>query len=422
MYEKTTLKNRLTVATHYMPSRVSASLGIWIRAGSRYEKPGTCGISHFFEHLLFKGTKRRNCEEIKQSIEGIGGALNAFTAEELTCYLSKVPRKFIGLALDVLGDMVLNASLAPKDIEMERRVILEEIRMYKDLPGHFVLELLTKLLWPDQPLGMNIAGETESIRAINRKHLLSYKEKFYQPDNFVIIACGNLKHKQVLDECQKFIPLLKKIKKNKFLPVRQGQKKPQISFKAKGTEQTHLALGLHGLPRNHPERFSLGLLHIILGANMSSRLFHKVREERGLAYEIGTSLKFFQDSGAFIVHAGVDNARLPEALEVILQELQEIKQNKVEKEELNRAKEYYIGQLMLALEDTTSHMLWMGEKFVSLNRFFRPEEIIRQVKAVEAGDVERIANRILQSPNLNLALVGPLKDKDKKRIKKGLTL
>ena len=421
MYEKTTLKNKLTVATHYMPSRVSVSVGIWIKAGSRYEQPKISGISHFLEHLLFKGTKRRTCEEIKQSIEGIGGSLNGFTAEEITCYLAKVPARFIGSALDVLGDMVLNGRLASNDIEMERRVILEEIRMYKDLPAHSAMELLTKLLWPKQPLGMNISGQTESIGAINRSQLLAYKEKFYQPANIVVAACGNLKHKQVLKECQRFISSLEQTERIKCTPAGQQQLCLQLKLQDKDIEQMHLALGMHALPRNHPGRFTLGLLHIILGANMSSRLFREVREERGLAYEIGTSLKFFQDTGAFIVHAGIDNRRAPEALEVILEQLAEIKKNKVKKEELKRAKEYYIGQLILALEDTSDHMLWLGEKVVSLNKFLRPEEIIRRVKKINADDLRKLANKIFQNRNLNLALVGPLKDKDKKRIKKGLS-
>jgi predicted Zn-dependent peptidase len=205
------------------------------------------------------------------------------------------------------------------------------------------------------------------------------------------------------------------------VPASLEQRAPQLKLQLKNTEQTHLALGVHGLPKNHPGRFTLSLLHIILGANMSSRLFREVREERGLAYEIGTSLKFFQDSGAFIVHAGIDNRRVSEALEIILRQLKEIKDKEVNAEELNRAKEYYIGQLMLALEDTADYMLWLGENFISLNRFLYAAEVIQRVKKVKADDLKRLANKILQNRNLNLALIGPLKDKDKKRIKTRLS-
>jgi len=422
MYKKTTLNNGLTVASYHMPERCSVSLGIWIKAGARYEQAGISGISHFLEHLLFKGTKRRSCEELKQAIEGIGGSLNGFTTPEITCYLAKVPAKYLGPGMDVLADMVSNANLAAKDIEMERRVILEEIRMYKDLPAHFVLDLLDKLLWPGQPLGMNVAGEAATVKAINRKQLLDYKARFYQPDNIVVVACGDLRHSRLLQECRRHIPSLARPKKKReFLPARRKQAGPQLNCRTKDCEQTHLALGLHALPRNHPGRYCLGLLHIILGANMSSRLFREVRERRGLAYEIGTSLKFFQDTGAFVVHAGIDNRRMVEALEVILQELRKIKKNRVPEEELQRAKEYYIGQLMLALESTCDHMLWLGENFCSLNRFVHPEEIIRRVKEISNEDLRGLANEILQNHKLNLAVIGPLKDKTQKRIAERLT-
>jgi predicted Zn-dependent peptidase len=431
MYKKTTLNNGLTVVTHRMSGRVSVSLGIWVKVGARYEQKGINGISHFLEHLLFKGTQKRTCEQIKQSIEGIGGALNAFTGKELTCYLAKVPSKYLDIALDVLGDMVLNAILVPPDIEKERKVILEEIRMYKDLPGQFVMELLAKLLWPKQPLGRSIAGETKSVEKITRSQLLNYRKNFYQLDNVVVVACGDVKHQQVLEQCKRYLSssgyqrrhksLSGRQSMRKFLPAWQKQLAPQLNLLIKDTEQTHLSLGLHGLSKKDPERFIFELLHIILGANMSSRLFREVREERGLAYEIGTILKFFQDTGAFVVHAGIDNCRVLEALEVIMQQLAEIKKTKVKADELQRAKEYYIGQLMLALEDTSDHMLWLGENFISLNRFLYPQEIIRRIKRVKVVDLQHLAHKILQNCNLNLAIIGPLRAKDKKSIKQRLT-
>lgn len=422
MYEKTTLNNGLTVATHYMPNRISVSLGVWVKVGSRYEQEQLNGISHFLEHLLFKGTEKRSCEEIKQAVEGIGGSLNGFTSEELTCYLTKVPGKYLSSALDVLADMALNSRLASRDIEMERKVILEEIRMYKDLPGHLVMDLLAKLLWPNQPLGRNIAGEYACIRSITPKQLHDYKQNFYQLNNMFVIACGNLKHNELVEECKRHLGLLSKKQTNGFVAAEQKQTQPQLEIKVKDTEQTHLALGLHSIPHNHPARFSLGLLHIILGANMSSRLFQEVREERGLAYEIGTSVKLYQDAGGFLVHAGIDNQRVIEALEVILEQLRKIKNEEVKPDELNRAKEYYIGQLSLALEDTSDHMLWLGESSILLKKFLYPEQIIRQVEKVGPDELRQLANKILQNRNLNLALIGPLKEKDKQRIKERLTV
>lgn len=415
MYKKTTLDNGLTVVSHYMPERASVSLGIWVKVGARYESENINGISHFLEHLVFKGTKRRSCEELKQAIEGIGGSLNGFTTQELTCYLAKVPAKYLSGALDVLGDMALNANLASEDIETERQVILEEIRMYNDLPSHAVSDLLNEMLWPDGPLGRSISGEIKTVGKISRAQLLTYKESFYQLNNIVIVACGNLKHRELLEECKRCFSVQAKVKRGKFSSASGKQAGPQTRIQLKDTKQTHLALGFYGLARRDPARFALGLLHVILGANMSSRLFREVREERGLAYEIGTSLKFFQDSGAFVVHAGIDNGRLSEAVEVILGELAKIKKTPVEREELKRAKEYYIGQLLLGLESTCEYMFWLGENFVSLNKFLSPKEVIRRVKEVEASDLNRLANKILDSRSLHLALVGPLKDKNKIR-------
>jgi len=422
MYKKTILSNGLTVATHQMSGRVSVSLGIWIRAGARYERKGIAGISHFLEHILFKGTKRRTCEEIKQDIEGLGGSLNAFTGKESTCYLSRVRRKHFNSALDVLADMVLNAKLAPEDIETERKVILEEIRMYKDLPGHFVMDCLTSLLWPNQPLGMNTAGEVSSVGSITRDQLFAYKQSSYGLNNIVIVVCGSLEHKQVLEECKKcFSSAAKKIRLKKFSMVSEKQSAPQLNCQVKDTEQTHLALGLHGLANAHPERFALALLHTILGANMSSRLFRQLREERGLAYEIGTAVRFFQDTGAFVVHAGIDSCRTVEAVELILEQLRQLKEQEVGKQELARAKEYCTGQLLLALEDTSDYMLWLGESVVYKRKFLAPAQIIQRLRQVTADDLRRLANKIFQDRRLNLALIGPIKGKEK-QIKKGLSL
>ncbi len=422
MYKKTILNNGLTVATQQMSGRVSVSLGIWVRAGARYECKGIAGISHFLEHILFKGTKRRSCEEIKQAIEGRGGSLNAFTGKESTCYLCRVRRKHFSPALDVLADMVLNAKLAPEDIETERRVILEEIRMYRDLPGQFVMDRLTGLLWPNQPLGMNTAGEVSSVGSLTRRQLSAYKQRSYRSNNIVIVVCGSLGHKQVLEECKRcFSSAAKKARLKKFSRVSEKQSTPQLNCQVKDTEQTHLALGLHGLSKTHPERFALSLLHTILGANMSSRLFRQLREERGLAYEIGTALRLFQDTGAFIVHAGIDNRRITEAVGLILQQLRQLKKQEVGRQELARAKEYCTGQLLLALEDTSNYMLWLGESVVYKKKFLSPAQIIQHLNKVTPADLRRLANKIFQGRRLNLALIGPLKGKEK-QIKKGLSL
>lgn len=422
MYKKTCFKNGLTIITHYMPNRVSVALGVWIKAGARYEEKEISGISHFLEHLLFKGTKNRSCEQIKQAIEGVGGSLNGFTSEEVTCYLAKVPAKHTGIAADVLVDMTLNAELKSADIETERKVILEEIRMYQDLPGHLVMEVLIKLLWPEQPLGMHIAGEADSVGAIDRIKLLQFKERFYCLNNIVVTACGDVQHEQFVQQCQTHFAAGRPGAVSRFAAAYENQDGVQLSLQVKETEQTYLALGLPAFPRNHPRYYGLEILHIILGANMSSRLFREVREQRGLAYEIGTSVRAFQDAGAFIVHAGIDNRRVNEVLRIVMEQLEKIKKNPPEEEELHRAREFYIGQLKLGLEETSEQMLWLGENFLTLDKVLYAQEVIRAVEHVTAEEVSRIAKGIFKQTKLNLAVIGPLKHKEEEYIKKEMRL
>jgi predicted Zn-dependent peptidase len=390
----------------------SVALGIWIKAGGRYESFELKGISHFLEHLLFKGSKKYPCRKIKESIEGVGGSLNGFTSEELTCYLVKLPGEYLNLALDILSDMVINPLLIVKDIKKERTVILEEIKMYKDLPQVYVHDLLDELLWPKQPLGSSVIGSVESVNRINREYLSRYKTSCYTPYNIVISAAGLLEHNRLIDRVEDIFLSLKDKNLNKFLAAKEDQGKPQLNILTKDTEQTHLALGFHGFRRDHPLKHALGLLHIILGANMSSRLFYELREKRGLAYEIGTQIKRFQDTGAFVVHAGIDNRKAIEAVSLILKELKEIKDKLVTESEFKRAKEFYLGQLMLALEDTLDHMLWIGESMVSLDKTYSLEDIVKEVNKIKRDDVRQVASLIFKEKKINLALIGPLKDSE----------
>jgi len=411
MYEKSALNNGLKVITHFMPKACSSSLGIWIKTGGRYESAENKGIAHFLEHLLFKGTKKYSCRQIKEEIEGKGGHLNGFTSEELTCYLVKLPSQYLNLALEILADMVLNPLLKDQDIEKERSVILEEIKMYKDQPQSYVYELLDALLWPNQALGEPVIGTFDSVNKIKREDLLKFKENYYQPQNMIISACGYLKHKDLIKKIKKIFPSLRRQSINKFLPAQEKQTKPQLKIFPKDTEQTHLALGFHGFSRIHPLRFALGLLHVILGANMSSRLFNEVREKKGLAYEIGTGLKYFQDTGAFIVHAGIDNQKINAAVDLILKELKKIKKELISQDEFRRAKEFYLGQLLLSLEDTLDHMLWIGESTATLDRVYSYKDILKEINRLSRQDIKNVAQYLFKEEKLNLALIGPLEDK-----------
>ncbi len=414
MYKKTRLNNGLRIVTHRMPDMKSVALGLWIKAGGRYETLNNKGVSHYLEHLLFKGTKLYSCRRIKESIEGVGGSLNGFTSEELSCYLAKLPSRHLDMALGILADMVMHPLLAQEDIDKERTVILEELKMYKDLPQSYVYDLLDELLWPGQPLGMSIIGSFKSINRLNREDLNNYKIGYYTPPNIVVSAAGLLEHDKFVGKVKDIFCHLKDTKQNAFAKVKEDQARPKLNILDKDTEQTHLALGFHGLKRDHPLRHAFGLLHIILGANMSSRLFNEVREKRGLAYEIGTHIKRFQDTGAFIVHAGIDNRKVDEAIKLILEELVKIKDNLVTEDEFKRAKEFYSGQLTLALEDTLDHMLWIGEATSCLDRTYTLNEIVKELTLVKRQDLRTVARHVLKEKSLNLALIGPLEDKKDK--------
>lgn len=416
MYEQLTLDNGMRCVGFNIPDRDSLSVGIWINAGGRHEPQSKCGISHFLEHLLFKGTIRRSGEKIKEEIEGRGGSINGFTTEEFTCYLVKVLNRDMDAAIDILSDMVLNPRLALDDIEKERTVIIEEIKMYKDLPMHYVHELLVELLWPNQPLGKFLAGTVETVSKIRRRDLTVYKNRFYNPSNIVISACGKMDYRNFFDCCEKYFKSASKGPKSFFKKADENQRKPKFKVLFKETEQTHLSLGTHAFSRTDPDRHALNFLHIILGGNMSSRLFRELREKRGLVYEIGTQVKKFRDTGAFVISAGVDNKKIIKSLELILKELKSIRKKTVTKDEFERAKEFYRGQLLLALEDTLDHMLWMGEHMVTENKIPTPQEILDEIEKVTPEDIKRVANRVLKTSHLNLALIGPIKNLEEKKL------
>ncbi len=396
----------------------SVSVGVWIKAGTRDEEKRTNGISHLVEHLLFKGTEKRDARSIKEEIEGKGGSFNGFTTEECTCYLVKVLAKDVALGVDVLSDMVLRPLFKESDIEKEKRVIVEEINMYKDMPTHYIHELLTEILWPDQPLGFPLAGTAESVLSLTRRMLLHYKDIYYNPANVVVAAVGNVKEANVVRLARKHFAGVKGVIAPPSLRASKAQKKPGIIIEYKKTEQTHIAIGIHASHRLHPDRYAASLLNVILGANMSSRLFQEVRDRLALCYEIGSSIRRYMDAGAFVISAGVDYAKIVKALSVIFREIDKVNRRLVGDDELMRAKEYYKGQLLLTLEDTMSSMLWFGEKVVTGEADFNIKRIVSAVDSVSSHDVRRVARDIFKDNNLNLAVIGPVRDK--KRIEKTL--
>lgn len=417
-YQITKLANHLQVLTVPMRERESAAVAIWARVGGRYEPKRISGISHFLEHMLFKGTRKRTSQEIKREVEGVGGALNAFTGEESTCYFAKLLVAHVPRAFDVLADMATDATLEAKELERERTVILEEIKMYRDQPAQYVHELMGELLWPDQPLGRSLAGTPESVSAIRRKDIVDYRDRHYEPQNLLVSVAGPVSHELVVGLARKYFSSRKAGKRSQFKKAEERQRKPRFHLVEKETEQTHLVIGFHGVSKQDPRRFALGLLNTLLGANMSSRLFEEVREKRGLAYEIRSGTGHYQDTGSVTVSAGVENRKAATAIEVILRELGKVARKPVSSGELNRAKEYFIAQFLMGLEDTLDHLLWVGERLLYSDKVLTRDEITREIQKVTSEDVQKVAAEIFQTANANLTLVGPLKEREREGIQR----
>lgn len=410
-YRVSKLDSGLTVATASMPHMESVSVGLWVGVGGRHEPKALCGISHFIEHMLFKGTRNRSGAEISHAVEGIGGYLNAFTSEENTCYFAKASHEHFESVLDVLVDMYLNPLFAAADVEKERGVIKEELAMYLDQPQQRVQELLSATLWPDQPLGRSLTGTPRSLDAIRRRDIFDYKLRRYIAANTIVTAAGRCDHDQVVRVVERMLRRVGRGGALKFRPARNGATGPTLQLHKKETEQTHLAMGFHSCSRKSPRRFTLKLLSVVLGENMSSRLFQVIREKHGLAYSIHTSTSYFADAGGFIVSAGLDKKQLTKTLRLILAELRKIARKPPGESELRRAKDYAIGQMKLSLESTTNQMMWVGEHLLGYGEIHEPQDIIHQVEAVTAESISSEARDLFRTRDLNLAIVGPIEDR-----------
>ncbi len=417
MYDVITLPSGAQCVAAPMPQAQSVSIGIWARVGGRYETPAHAGASHFLEHLLFKGTKRRDYRQIKEAVEGIGGSMNGFTSEEFTCYLVKVPAKHASLGLDVLADMVQHPLLKRTDVDRERQVIIEEIRMYNDQPAQQVHDLFNELLWPRHPLGTSISGTPQTMARLHRTHVVRHQARYYRPSNLVVSIAGACDTEALWRQVRQALPGRATPEQPSYRPaVPIGGRGPHAKFLEKQTEQTHLCLGMSSLPRFHPARYTLDLLNVVMGGNMSSRLFNEVREERGLAYEIGTHVRRFHDAGAFVVTAGTEPKNAARAVQVVVRELRRVRRSLISEQELARAKEYYAGQMLMGLEETMDHMLWIGEQVAARHQPIAQEEVLQAIDRVTRQDIRRIAQRVVRDRQLYLAVVGPLKGKHQEQI------
>jgi predicted Zn-dependent peptidase len=408
LHQKTTLDNGLRVITANIPHTRSVSICIFIGVGSRYENEPEAGISHFIEHLLFKGTEKRpSARKISEAIEGVGGIINGGTDKELTIYWCKVAQPHFPLALDVLADMLLHSKFDPEDIENERRVIIEELNMERDSPAHLADLLIDELLWPAHPLGRDIAGSKQSVAALSREMVLDYRGRQYLPASSVVSIAGAVQHQEILSALSQALGGWANLKPHpKYSPYKE-RKFPRLHIETKETEQAHLCLGLRGLPLLHPKRFTLDLLNVILGEGMSSRLFTEIRDHLGLAYSIHSFIDHFLDTGSITIYAGVEPKNLKVAINAILEQLSRLKEI-VPEEELTKAKELAKGRLLLRMEDSRSVAGWVGGQEILTGQIRSVDEVISIVNAITAEELKELANELLLEKQLRLAVVGPI--------------
>lgn len=406
-YQETTLKNGLRIATSRIPHVGSITAGIWVAVGGRYEKLAVSGISHFIEHLLFKGTPKRSARQISEAVEGRGGYFNAFTQEESTCYYARLGGKHIGQVVDVLSDMYLNAKFDPDDIEKERGVICEEIMMYRDQPHHVVHELLEQALWVNHSLGRPLIGPESNIRNFTRDDFMAFKNDYYVPNNSLVVIAGNLEHQACVDHVEKALSGMKKGRFQKAAKLTDKTKQQPFTVEHRKIEQTHLAMGFRIFGRHDERRYALKLLSVVLGGNMSSRLFQVVREKYGMAYSIHSSTNLFDETGSLMISAGLDRRRGAKAVDLIAREICRIKEKPVGPRVLKRAKEYTVGHMMNGLESTSSQMMWIGDQLIGFGNFRQPAEIMAGIEAVTSEDIQRVAHDIFDSKRLSVAVVAP---------------
>jgi predicted Zn-dependent peptidase len=414
MLEETRLENGRRIVTYTMPQTRAASIGLFVGVGSRYESDKMGGASHFIEHMLFKGTSRRpTARQIAEAIEGIGGYSNAYTDQETTTYWAKVAAPHFADAADVLTDMFRGSVFDPGEIEKERRVIIEEINMTMDVPDQWVGILLGQVVWPDHPLGRDVAGTRQTVHGITRSQLLDFVDHYYLPKRTVVSVAGNVTHQEVLRVIGEQLADWPSGPAISCLPAPNGVTSPRWAVEHRSTEQGHLCLAVPGLPRSHPDRFALGLLNTILGEGMSSRLFLEVREAQGLAYAVDSSLTLLDETGLLIVYTGVDPDRAPLAVRAVLAELDRLRQEPVPQAELEKAREYVKGRLVLGLEDSGAVSGWYGRQVLLLDKTLTPDEVLAEYDKVTAEDIQRLAQSLFTGDQLYLVAVGPFGNGDK---------
>jgi predicted Zn-dependent peptidase len=405
MYSFTRLSNGIRVVTERVPYVQSVSLGIWVDTGGRDETDTTAGISHFIEHLLFKGTPRRTAQQIAEELDAVGGQINAFTDKEYTCYYVKVLPEHVPLAQDVLADMLQKSILDPEEIAREKNVILEEIKRHEDTPDELVHDVFAETLWPGHPLGRSVIGRPEVIEGLTREQIVTFLQEQYLPGRMVVAAAGNLDHEAIVAGVEATMGGMPAGKRGHDLyPPRVSGEEVQVP---KPTEQVHFCLGTRGYNQDEDERYVLGLIDASVGGGMSSRLFQEVREKRGLCYAIGSYTASFREAGMFTVYAGTSPENADQVRDLVVQELRKVAQHGVTADELQRAKNQIRGAVLLSLDSMGTRMTRIGKSMLYYDRVISPTEVVEKVEAVTAEDVQRISADIFGSGEFAYAAVGP---------------
>lgn len=407
MEQKHVLPNGVRVLLEEIPHVRSASVGFWMDTGSKNETAENNGISHFIEHMLFKGTRTRSALDIAQSLEDKGGSLNAFTDKENTCFYARVLDDQVSLAIDVLSDMLLNSVFDPLELKRERRVVLEEIKMYEDTPDELVQDMFSLAFWGEHPLARPIAGTRGSMRGADRDQVFSYMDRFYTPDRLVVSVAGNFHPEAVLEQLASTVGRLERpaTRLDQAPPVANSA----VKVKYKDIEQVHLCLGTEGVSIADPDRYAVTLLDAILGGGMSSRLFQEIREKRGMAYSISSYEVMYEDAGVFGIYAGCSPKQLDEVLRLSLAELDKAKGGDIAESELSRAKEQLKGGMLLSMESPRNRMSRMARNELCFGRLVSPEEVLAEIEKVTLKDLERVARQLFDPRTLTATVVGPVR-------------
>jgi len=410
MYKRSTLPNGFRIVTGEMPHTRSATVSIYVGAGSRYELDHEAGLSHFLEHMLFKGASRRpTAREISEAIESFGGMHNAATDREVTVYYAKVPHTETAATIDILADMVRDPIMDGAELEKERHVILEELATIEDSPGEMAGILIDETLWPNQPLGRNVGGTEESVQALPLAAVNRYLKAQYVPSNMVLVVAGNVEHERVVEEATRWLGDMPAVAPGAWYPVQERNGSPRVNVHNKATEQAHICIAYPSVALDHPDRYAVDLVSTVLGEGMSSRLFLELREERALVYDVHSYPSEFRDAGSFTIYAGCDPENARVTVESALAEVEKLL-TCLPAEELEKGKSMARGRIQLRMEDTRSVAGWLGSQELLLGEILTVDEVVEQITKVTMDDVMRVAKTVLDPARATLAAVGPFEN------------